>query len=187
MGVSLGRAYLRRFLAGFVDDDERVFLVARVDGALAGYVFGRPVSESARDDRRLAPFAVWGVVTHPRIWVRRDIRAELVRRVRTLRQPAPPAPSLPGPVLSLVGIGTDPARRGRGVGGRLLDEFAAEGRRRGYATLRLSVYRDNPTARRLYERAGWSPIEHPTNPALLYYALDLERPNRTNPANVPTP
>lgn len=187
MGVALGRAYLRRFLAGFVEHEDRVFLVASLDGALAGYVFGRPVAEAGSDDRRLAPLAAWGVLTHPRIWVRADIRAELVRRLRSVRQPAPPSPSLPEPVLSLVGIGTDPDRRGQGVGAQLIEAFEAEGARRGYASLRLSVYADNVTARRVYERAGWSPLAHPTNPALLYYARELERPNRTSPASVPTP
>jgi ribosomal protein S18 acetylase RimI-like enzyme len=119
--------------------------------------------------------------------VRADVRAELWRRLRTLRQPTPPSPSLPEPVLSLVGIGTDPAARGQGIGSRLIEAFTDEGTRRGYACLRLSVYRDNAAARGLYDRWGWEPIEHPTNPALLYYARVLDRPNRTTPASVPTP
>jgi ribosomal protein S18 acetylase RimI-like enzyme len=187
MGVSLGRPYLRRFLASFLDRPDRVFLVAEEGDRPVGYVFGRPVVASGDDDRRLALVAGWGVLSHPSIWVRADVRAELLRRARSVRQPAPPAPTLPAPVLSLVGIGTDPERRGRGIAAGLLAAFAEEAAQRGYASTRLSVYRENATARRVYERAGWRPLDHPANPALLYYARDLDPPKRTTPARVPTP
>lgn len=49
----------------------------------------------------------------------------------------------------LVDIALLPAYRGRGVGGQLLTELLAEGRR-----VTLQVERDNP-ARRLYERLGF--------------------------------
>jgi ribosomal protein S18 acetylase RimI-like enzyme len=44
-----------------------------------------------------------------------------------------------------------------GVGRALMDAVLAEARRAGYACISLGVLRDNPRARRFYERAGFSP------------------------------
>ena len=48
-----------------------------------------------------------------------------------------------------------PAAQGRGVGALLLQELLAEAGRRGQRTVALEVRADNPTAQRLYERAGF--------------------------------
>lgn len=45
--------------------------------------------------------------------------------------------------------------RGQGVGTALLDAICAEGRRRGYPSVRLDVIDKNPRARALYERQGF--------------------------------
>lgn len=50
------------------------------------------------------------------------------------------------------GIFVDADARGQGVGSALLRAIIAEGRRRGYAELRLDVIDTNPRARALYER-----------------------------------
>ena len=63
-------------------------------------------------------------------------------------------------------VGVDPGRWGSGVGGvvmaRLVDELAAA----GFLSAQLLVYADNASARRLYERMGWTrdgqePTLHP--------------------------
>ncbi|MFI5085940.1 MAG: GNAT family N-acetyltransferase [Actinomycetales bacterium] len=54
----------------------------------------------------------------------------------------------------LAGIHVLPARRGAGLGGRLLRAFIAEARSAGFSRLTLGVHRDNP-ARSLYEAAGF--------------------------------
>jgi ribosomal protein S18 acetylase RimI-like enzyme len=177
MGASLGRAYLRRFLMAFLDRPDRIFLAARIDGEPVGYVFGRPTT--AADDRHLLPWVAYGLLRHPRNLARSDIRAELVRRVRRLEDPGVETPGLPEPAVSLVGIGVDPERQGEGIGQRLIaafEEAAADG---GYAAARLSVYRDNAHARRLYEGCGWQPVDHP-KPSLLSYTW-------TNPRSTPSP
>jgi len=52
-------------------------------------------------------------------------------------------------------LGVTPAWWGRGMGGFLLEGAARELKLRGFARARLSVYADNPSALRLYERIGW--------------------------------
>jgi ribosomal protein S18 acetylase RimI-like enzyme len=54
-------------------------------------------------------------------------------------------------------MGVAPARRGRGVGSRLLDALLVAARRAGAGAVSLSVERDNP-ARRLYERFGFAQV-----------------------------
>jgi len=65
----------------------------------------------------------------------------------------PPA----GEVL-LEALAVDPARRGQGIGARLLAETCAFARARGYQAVRLSVVDTNPRARALYEREGFRPV-----------------------------
>jgi len=58
-------------------------------------------------------------------------------------------------VLTVTGIGVDPARQGRGVGRALLDAAVAEARARGARRLTLRVLGPNESARRLYDGAGF--------------------------------
>lgn len=67
--------------------------------------------------------------------------------------------------LSLWGMWTDPATRGQGLGGRLLDDLLAwcrdagpdAGPDIGRGDVRLHVTEDNPGARRLYTSRGFVP------------------------------
>jgi len=58
-------------------------------------------------------------------------------------------------VLTVNGIGVDPALQGRGVGRTLIDGAIAEARRRGARRLTLRVFSPNDRARRLYASAGF--------------------------------
>lgn len=66
----------------------------------------------------------------------------------------------------LQAVAVDEARRGHGVGSRLIDEVMARARERGDVRLVLDVAVDNPGARRLYERLGMT-VEATSPPALL--------------------
>ncbi len=55
------------------------------------------------------------------------------------------------------GICVADTARGQGVGTALLDAICAEGRKRGYPSVRLDVIDVNPRARALYERQGFIP------------------------------
>ena len=57
----------------------------------------------------------------------------------------------------LMMLAVDPSARGRGVGARLLDRFAATAARRGAARLHLEVREGNP-ALRLYARARFASV-----------------------------
>lgn len=54
-----------------------------------------------------------------------------------------------------VGIGISDAFQGRKLGGALMDALTAEARARGLAALRLTVYKDNERALRLYSSRGY--------------------------------
>jgi GNAT superfamily N-acetyltransferase len=53
-----------------------------------------------------------------------------------------------------------PAARGRGLGKVLLEALEDEARRLGYAIARLDTGPEQPAAQRMYERAGYRPIEN---------------------------
>ena len=63
--------------------------------------------------------------------------------------------SLRGPAGVLYDIVVDPAHRGRGVGGMLLDATLAALASRGAPRAVLSTAERNETAQRLFERAGF--------------------------------
>ncbi|MCX5196119.1 GNAT family N-acetyltransferase [Streptomyces sp. NBC_00249] len=68
--------------------------------------------------------------------------------------------------LVMDGIAVDPAARGRGIGGLLLDgieELAAE---QGCRRIRLDVIAENPRARALYERHGFRAVRVQRTPWL---------------------
>ncbi|WP_344245153.1 GNAT family N-acetyltransferase [Actinocorallia libanotica] len=59
-------------------------------------------------------------------------------------------------VRQIQGLAVDPAAQGRGVGRLLLEAAVAEARRQGASKLTLRVLSGNTTARRLYERLGFT-------------------------------
>ena len=64
-----------------------------------------------------------------------------------------------------LGIGVVAEARGRGIGSALLDALLALAREHGFRALSLAVDRQNPAARRLYERKGFrdAGISEPTD------------------------
>ena len=60
---------------------------------------------------------------------------------------------------------------GKGVGGSLIAAFENEAKGLGMNYMRLSVYEDNETARRVYEKAGWKEADR--NGATLIYIKDI--------------
>jgi ribosomal protein S18 acetylase RimI-like enzyme len=60
------------------------------------------------------------------------------------------------PLINIHDLAVLPARRRRGVAGRLLSAVMGHARRRGCCKVTLEVREDNPAARRLYERTGFS-------------------------------
>jgi [ribosomal protein S18]-alanine N-acetyltransferase len=63
-----------------------------------------------------------------------------------------------GSQADVVTLAVAPARWGRGTGTALLSALVDEAARRGYAEVLLEVREDNPRARRLYQRHGFTEI-----------------------------
>jgi [ribosomal protein S18]-alanine N-acetyltransferase len=63
-----------------------------------------------------------------------------------------------GPAADVVTLGVDPDRWGRGIGTALLCALVDEAERRGCTEVLLEVREDNPRARELYLRHGFTEI-----------------------------
>ncbi len=160
LGVAVGRRYLRALVSWFLTAPDAVSLVAEADGQIAGYVFGAPDGFSASLTRRLLPQIAIGVATHlPAVVRHPSFRWQLRSRFTNLFLRREPRRAIfettPPGCFALVGIGTSPAMRGRGVGRALVEGFCA--RVPGRQVI-LDVFRDNAPALSLYERCGFRRI-----------------------------
>ncbi len=63
-----------------------------------------------------------------------------------------------GPQADVVTLAVNPARWGQGTGTALLTALVDEARKRGYEEVLLEVREDNPRARRLYLRHGFTEV-----------------------------
>ena len=63
-----------------------------------------------------------------------------------------------GPQADVVTLAVNPARWGEGTGTALLTALVSEAEKRGYEEVLLEVREDNPRARRLYLRHGFTEI-----------------------------
>jgi GNAT superfamily N-acetyltransferase len=66
-------------------------------------------------------------------------------------------------VFEIYGFYTHPSVWGTGAGAVMMDGVLDDFRRRGVETATLWVVRDNPRARRFYEKHGWAHEPGPTN------------------------
>ena len=71
-------------------------------------------------------------------------------------------PKIPAGAFHIAEVHVDPAGRGQGIGGTLLDDAEAEARRTDAVRMTLTTTTINP-ARRLYERHGFRVVETLTN------------------------
>lgn len=89
---------------------------------------------------------------------RPDLRLVALDETGTVRGWAAAGAVSPRPVYSGVvdhSLYVDPAARGRGIGGRLLESFVALTERRGVWTIQASLFEENTASLRLHERAGF--------------------------------
>lgn len=158
MGASLGNRYLRAFFRWFRDFEPATALVARCDGAIAGYALGAPHGHGSRVTRDLLPTILFSVATHPAAWRHPNFLLQL--RIRALSLLGRDAPQPAGPVYGpetydLVAIGTVPSQRRSGVSSALLRELESAARSRGFERIILHVYSDNQAARAFYDRHAY--------------------------------
>lgn len=159
MNTRLGDGYVRALIDWFRRQSETIAFVALdADRRAVGYVLGAPLGYTRAMNKALLAPASIGLMLHPGLLFDGEFRKTLVRRVAGLVRgdtPRTDEPKLPPPVMSLVGIGVDPASQGRGIGRLLLAEFERRAAAQSAVSLRLTVYADNGAARALYEKGGW--------------------------------
>jgi len=153
--TKLGKGFVQSILDWFTTADDGIVLVAvRPDGQSVGYVAGATSDYHVRMNRALAFPGIAALITHPWIVLRWRFLYSLGRRGWKMVVPARvQAPS--HRLASLVTIAVAPNARNLGVGDLLMDAFESECRKRGFKSIRLSVYSSNKPARLLYERRKW--------------------------------
>ena len=163
MGTRLGSSYIKAFLHWLQSVEGAIALVASDEhGKAVGYVIGAPLGYDKFFSKKLFWVATCAILARPWLLGSRHFRAVAITRIRSLlgRSPKTPLdlPKLPEPAMSLVGIAVAPSAQGKKVGLQLVRAFEATARERGFRSLRLSVYPDNKSARRLYEKCDWQPV-----------------------------
>lgn len=160
MSARLGGSYIEAFLKWLQRIDGAIALVASDEhGKAVGYVIGAPLGYDKFFNKKLFWVATCAIIARPWLLGSRHFRAVAITRIRSLLGRSPPLdlPKLPEPAMSLVGIAVAPSAQGKKVGLQLVRAFEAKARERGFRSLRLSVYPDNKSARRLYEKCNWQP------------------------------
>ena len=176
IGVRLGNRYTRHVLGWFATKPSAIGFVARGDEGIRGYVFGAPVGYAARMNRDLLPWGVIALLARPHLLLDLRVLRQISSRLRLLLRldsRTPSEPPIPAPTLSLVAVGTRPDSRRLGIGQALIETYCRAAKELGFASVRLSVHKDNRPAIQLYESLGWRPLPHQGNPSLICYALVL--------------
>jgi len=164
----LGPHYVEGVIRWFLGYDGAVVLAAEdAAGHLLGYAFGAPAAYGSQLRSDLWGRVAGALVRRPWAVLDAEVAATMtdyVRRrfkTRTGVTPVVVAPDAPPPdtsaVWSLVAIAVSPPHRKSSIGSRLLDEFERRSRDLGASELRLTVTLGNISARRFYDRAGWTP------------------------------
>ncbi|WP_460713295.1 GNAT family N-acetyltransferase [Nocardioides dilutus] len=95
-----------------------------------------------------------------------EIDGERAGRLRVVRAPDH---------VELAGIQLLPAHQGHGIGTHLVEQIVTDARRAGLP-VRLSVEKDNPRARSLYERLGFVEVGETESDVLLEASTSAVRP-----------
>ena len=167
----MGKNFLSSFYGFYNVHPESISLVAvdddsnRVMGLVTG---GRPDLRSIFLRKHVLLFMTTAFVKafgHARIRQRLlEHFADLVRSIgmklgkKESSDSGAPPDDPPGTWSNLLSICTHPDFRRRGVSQALMKGFEKESHRRGYASMRLSVHNDNPSAIGLYKKCGWDPV-----------------------------
>lgn len=162
---TLGRRFLARYLATYLDDRDGVAIAAVVDGRLVGFLVGTTDTLSRRahivrrHGVRLAVTGLAALLARPRMAVRflqtrawRYVTAVVGGLHRRSGSTAAPVP-LVRAVLSHVAV--VPAARGTGLGAGLVHAFEREVRAAGCASAELLTRADEDGAGDFYRCLGW--------------------------------
>lgn len=172
----IGKSYVRAFIRWFCESNEAIALCA-IDKTNnpVGYVVGAPLGYTARLNKKIIGPAMIGIVIRPWLAINPRFRWIVINRIKSLRQSGmrnlEVTPILPSPTISLVGIGVHPDYRGKKIGDELIKEFETNVRKIHAKSMRLSVYKDNIAACKLYEKSGWKFFNQVNQPFVYYYKI----------------
>lgn len=160
-GAAAGVRYIRAFFNWYLVHPEAINLCVGPAGHPSGYVFGAPFGFSKQLNMDLFGELCLATLTHPGLLIRPGIGMQIRNRSRALvlgRENRRAEEEFGSDTFSLVGIGTDPERRGQGIAARLLSRFTEIAFSKGFQRLILDVYKRNEAARQLYATRGWEPV-----------------------------
>lgn len=172
MNASLGRNYVRKFLNWFRTSPIGIALVVADAGKPIGYVVGARLGYDADLNKALLKTGIKAILSHPNILFHSHFLGTIASRLKLLLNKKKASVKVnkepTGIGVSLVGIAVDPANSKKGGGSMLMQSFEQKARELGYNYMRLSVYEENKTARQLYSKSGWQPLEI-ESPVIYYY------------------
>lgn len=179
MNTRLGKFYVKKVFDWFVKVENGIALVAKKGGAseeIVGYVIGAPLGYAKAMNRDLFWVAFFNILIRPWLFFNEHFRAIVKSRLKgfmLIFQDRTYEVALPMPVMSLVGLAVKPSQQGKNIGKELLLAFERRAFESQVGSLRLSVYPGNLSARRVYEKCGWLPIEDQNCPgdAMNYYKI----------------
>ena len=159
--TKLGKVYVKKMFCWFLEYQADLSLAARKDGEIIGYVIGA-VGGYGRKLFRYAFFeVVFGLLSHPGLWFQSEtfllwesyLKGLLPEKTTASANEINPHQAKKA---ALAGIAVDPDQRGQKIGTTLVIAFETAAANLGVDKLTLSVHSDNLSARRLYDRCGWT-------------------------------
>jgi len=165
MGASIGLNYTKAFFKWFIFNQNSINLVCCASGKIVGYVIGAPEGYSKTLTKSIRWNLMFGIFTHPKVVLHPNFFNSLKNRILNLFDFRPNQSTsdkssflndIENSTFVLVGIGIDPEFREQQIGIRILKEYEKLVCQSNYSKIRLTVYKSNQAAIKLYEKAGWS-------------------------------
>lgn len=183
----LGPAFLRSYLATFLDSCVSIALVAERDDETIGFLVGSFDHRAhvrmtvRRHGARLVCIGVLAMLLRPHVawrFLRTRARRYLVGLARTLiRRPGRRPAELGAPITGGLGhVAVVPEARGAGIGAALVAEYIRRVQAYGVTRAQLTTRSGAAGAGPFYERLGWSQVStfaDPDGVCWTRYSIDL--------------
>tara|TARA_A100001037_G_scaffold282166_1_gene286523 strand:- start:20 stop:673 length:654 start_codon:yes stop_codon:yes gene_type:complete len=165
LGASIGIRYSKAFFKWFVTNKNTVTLVCCNSKQIIGYVIGGPEGYSNNLTKSILPEIISGLILHPKSLLHPNFLSLLKSRIKNLFEinlnlfnsnKTSTCTNKKNTTFVLVGIGVDQEFRGNQIGFQILQEYEKLVWELNYTKIRLTVYKSNYTAIRLYKKSNWS-------------------------------
>ena len=167
LGASIGIDYSKAFFKWFICNQSTIALVCCNSKQIIGYVIGAPEGYSKNLTKSTLSKIIFGIAKHPKSLLHPNFATLLKNRIANLfdiKYNLPDSNKFPSScdeknsTFVLVGIGVDPQFRGNQIGFQILKEYERLVWELNYNRIRLTLYKSNIAAIRLYEKSNWSSI-----------------------------